>query len=232
MRDSGLKENTITASNPLQEILKSEKRFEKLERILEAGKEIILEKGTKGFNLRTLGKKLNIPPGNIYRYVDNKRDLWIAIRFSLYDDFLVRFNKIIEEHEGSYLELFLKFSELYLEFAGENYNRFEMLFLLEAPKSEKVGKIEQVLDQYALTRVIFKLLKQAIDARELKESNALKTYYAIISLLTGAARNEVSIKKQMSITEPLNVKSEINSIQDFRKFILKKVREIYENSSP
>lgn len=78
---------------------------------------------------------------------------------------------------------------------------------------------------------MFELIKQTINAGEIKQFEGLKTYYAIISLLTGAARNEVSIKKHMNITEPLNVKSEINSIQEFRKFILKKVREIYENSS-
>lgn len=137
MQDKEIKKITVKATNPLLAIIESDKRLEK---ILEAGKEIVLEKGTIGLNLRALGEKLNIPPGNIYRYVDSKRDLWIAIRFTLYDEFLVRFNKIIDEHEGTYLELFLKFSELYLEFAGENYNRFEMLFLLEPPKSEKKVK--------------------------------------------------------------------------------------------
>lgn len=228
MQDKEIKKISVKATNPLLAIIESDKRLEK---ILEAGKEIVLEKGTIGLNLRALGEKLHIPPGNIYRYVDSKRDLWIAIRFTLYDEFLVRFNKIIDEHEGTYLELFLKFSELYLEFAGENYNRFEMLFLLEPPKSEKKGKIEQEIDQYAITKALFELIKQTINAGEIKQFEGLKTYYAIISLLTGAARNEVSIKKHMNITEPLNVKSEINSIQEFRKFILKKVREIYENSS-
>lgn len=220
---------TLTkAINPIKKYLKN-KTFK---RILEAGKGIILEKGQTGLNMRALGKKLKIEPGNIYRYVDNKRDLWIAIKYSFYDDFLVQFNNIIENHNGNYLELFLEFGKLYLEFASENFFRFEMVFLSNPPEASKMGKIEEEMDPYAITKNLFELIKQAIEAKELKESDALKTYYTMLGLLVGAAKNEDSIKKHMIITEPLNVKAEIKSIKDFREFVIDNLSDIYMKYKP
>lgn len=216
------------AINPIMKYMEN-KTFK---RILEVGKEIILENGQTGLNMRSLGKRLNMEAGNIYRYVDNKRDLWIAIKYSFYDDFIVQFNKIIENHNGTYLDLFINLGELYLEFASENFYRFEMVFLSNPPESSRIGKIEEEMDPYAITRILFELIKQAVDAKELRESDALKTYYTILSLLVGAARNEVSIKNHMSITEPLDVKSEIKSIQDFRNFVIKNIIDIYKKYQP
>ena len=107
-----------------------------------------------------------------------------------------------------------------------------MVFLSNPPESSKIGKIEGEMDPYAITRILFELIKQAVDAKELKESDALKTYYSILSLLVGAARNEVSIKEHMSITEPLDVKSEIKSIHDFRNFVIKSIIDIYKKYQP
>ncbi|TFF83727.1 MAG: TetR/AcrR family transcriptional regulator [Promethearchaeota archaeon] len=227
MEKKSCKKILTRAINPIMKYMDN-KTFK---RILEAGKEIILEKGQTGLNMRSLGKRLNMEAGNIYRYVDNKRDLWIAIKYSFYDDFIVQFNKIIDKHEGSYLELFIKFAELYLEFASENFYRFEMVFLSNPPESSKIGKIEREMDSYAITRILFELIKQAVDAKELRKSNALKTYYTILSLLVGAAKNEDSLKQHMVITKPLSVKSEISSITEYRNFILKNVRDIYKKNA-
>ena len=225
MQNQNIKKIITRVTNPLS-------KQKRLEKILNAGKEIILERGPSNLNLRALGKKLNMPQGNIYRYIDNKRDLWIAIRFSMYDDFLDQFNKIIENHEGSYQQLFIKFAELFLNFACENYNRFQLIFLLDPPESDKIGKIEREIDPFGVTRVLYDLINQAIQANEIKESEALKCYYAINSILIGAVRNQVPIKKHMGITEPLSLKDEMGSYEDFKKFILKKVQEILESSKP
>jgi AcrR family transcriptional regulator len=228
MQSKEKKESPRKLKNPL-------KKKRRLEKILEAGKEIILEKGVRGLSFRALGEKLDMHRENILRYVDSKRDLWIAIRFSLYDDFITRLDKVVEVHKKqkkSYLELFVKISDLFLEFASENYNRFMMIFLLEPPEAKKRGRIERNMDYDEVTKFLFELLKEAVDANEIRESDVLKTYYAILSLLVGAIRSENTIKNHAYITEPLNVKSEINSISVFRNFILEKVREILENSRP
>ncbi len=216
------------AINPIKQYM-SNKTFL---RILEVGKKIILEKGQTGLNMRALGKLIKMEPGNIYRYFDNKRDLWIAIKYSFYDDFLVEFNNIIKDHDGTYLELFIKFGRLYLEFASENFYRFEMVFLSNPPEASKIGKIEEEMDPYSITKNLFELVKQAVEANELKEQDALKTYYTILGLLVGAARNEDSIKKHIIITEPLDVKSGIKSIEEFREFVIQNVSDIYKKYAP
>ena len=57
-----------------------EKKAAQFQRILEAGKDLFLEKGRDGFSLRGLAKNLGMNQNNLYNYVDSKRELWIAIR--------------------------------------------------------------------------------------------------------------------------------------------------------
>ncbi|MBK5134244.1 TetR/AcrR family transcriptional regulator, partial [Candidatus Bathyarchaeota archaeon] len=62
------------------EVVPLKKKAAQFEQILEAGKELFLEKGRDGFSLRGLAKILGMNQNNLYNYVESKRELWIAIR--------------------------------------------------------------------------------------------------------------------------------------------------------
>ena len=48
------------------------------EAILDAGKEIVLEKGMQGFNIREVARRCGISVGSIYNYFPTKSDLMVA----------------------------------------------------------------------------------------------------------------------------------------------------------
>ena len=211
------------------------KASKRLENILKAGIEIVLEEGANSLTFRAVAEKLGMYRSNVLRYVDSKRDLWLAIRFTLYNDFIILIDDGVgkyKEMNKSYHEILLKTAEIFLDYATENYNRFQMIFLLDPPESDKIGKIEKNLDYDLVAKFFFKLVKEAVNAKELRESDAIKTYYSVVSLLVGSVRNEIALKRQMDITEPLNIKSEIDSIETYRKFILEKVKEILDSGRP
>ena len=64
-----------------------DKKADQFENILEAGKQLFLEKGAQGFSMRNLAEKLDMTKNNLYNYVDSKRELWIAIRNKFYNQF-------------------------------------------------------------------------------------------------------------------------------------------------
>lgn len=207
---------------------KREKRFNE---IIEAGKKIVKTKGARGLNLRALAKELSLSSqAGLYRYVSSKRELWFAIRFSYYKDFLNPFNKIIRKHQGSYPELFYKTSEFFLEFASEDYHRFEIMFLLSAPKSKKIGEIEKKASVFTITKSALNIIKEAIDAQNADETEAVKNFYYSLGRLIGVAKMEADIRDHFVITDPVDVQSHIISPLEYRKYVLKKIREQLEDS--
>ena len=64
-----------------------DKKADQFERILEAGKELFLQKGAQGFSMRNLAEKLGMTKNNLYNYIESKRELWIAIRNRFYNQF-------------------------------------------------------------------------------------------------------------------------------------------------
>ncbi len=209
--------------------LKREKKFNE---IIEAGKRIVAKSGARGLNLRALAKELNMSSQTgLYRYVESKRELWFAIRFSYYKDFLNPINKIIKKHQGSYIDLFVKIASFFLEFASEDYYRFEVMFLLSAPKSNKIGEIEKKTSLFTITKTFLNIVKEAIKVGNLEEAEVINNFYYSLGVLIGAAKMEADIKDHFVITEPINVKSHIISTLEFRKFVLRKYRELLESNS-
>ncbi len=213
-------------------MVSGEKRERKFNEIIEAGKRLVTKYGARGLNLRALAKELNtLSQTGLYRYVESKRELWFAIRFSYYRDYLNPFNKIVSKHQGSYKELFLKFVEFFLEFASQDFHRFEVMFLLSAPKSKKIGEIEKRTSQFTITKALLSHIKDAIDAKEIEETGAVKNFYYILGIVIGAAKMEADIKDHFVISEPLNVKSQIISALEYRKFVVNNLRDFFESGN-
>ena len=102
---------TKMGNNPIKKQSRSrspEKKAAQFEKILEAGKNLFLEKGRDGFSLRGLAKILGMNQNNLYNYVESKRELWIAIRNKFYKQYRDENIKIIKEHDGSTTELLMK----------------------------------------------------------------------------------------------------------------------------
>ncbi|MFX0006719.1 MAG: TetR/AcrR family transcriptional regulator [Promethearchaeota archaeon] len=216
-----------------------EKKAAQFERILEAGKELFLEKGRDGFSLRGLAKNLGMNQNNLYNYVKSKRELWIAIRSKFFKQYRNENIEIIKDHESSTVDLLMKLFEHFLDFAGQDHGAFSMMHLIEAPPSEKMGPFEKEYRKFNFLKGTANVIQTGINSGEIKETNAgLLSFYAY-SLILGAA----VVDRHMRIIEQSenfngNLASEIIQFgqadftsDDFRKFILNKLEQSLKNLS-
>ena len=206
------------------------KKAEQFDRILEMGREMFIKYGTHGFSTRILAQKLGMTQPNLYNYVSSKRELWIAIRTKYYNEFYKDIRKIIREHKGTIIELLYKFAEFYLEFAATDYKRFQIMFVLSAPPSKKIGLLEKEYNPFLTTKFVLDFVQRAIDAKELVPDGSLELFYSIYSLIYGAAKVEADLKLRDKITEPMTGEFYALSSEEFRKFILKELRDRIERN--
>ena len=169
-----------------------DKKAKQFERILEAGKNLFLEKGTHGFSMRNLAEKLGMAKNNLYNYVESKRELWIAIRNKFYSQFKEENLVIIENHEGGTCDLILKLYEHFLDFADQDYDKFRMMFnVVDAPPSNKIGPIEKEYKEFRLLDGTTKLIQEAIKNGEIQHNTASLLSLFSYSLVMGVAYIEM-----------------------------------------
>jgi AcrR family transcriptional regulator len=174
-----------------------EKKEEQFERILDAGKELFLKKGSEGFSMRNLAEMLDMTKNNLYNYIESKRELWIAIRNKFYNQFKEENLEIIKNHQGSKCELILKLYEHFLDFANRDYDKYKMMFnVIEAPPSNKIGPIEAKYKEYRLLDGTTKLIQEAIDEGEIKEDVAPLLSLLTYSLVMGVAYIQMNRTKE------------------------------------
>lgn len=201
-----------------------EKKEEQYNKILDAGKGLFVKYGTHGFSMRALARNLNMSQTNLYNYVESKRELWIAIRTKYFAEFQEGFNNLINKHKGRYVDLLLKISEFFLEFASADYHRFQMMFLISAPPSKKIGPLEKAYEPFQFIGQGLEIVKKAIEANEIKTNNANEYFYYFYGLLFGAAKVEADLKLRVKITEPIVIEQQRLSAKRFREFVLEELR--------
>ena len=207
-----------------------QKKQEQFDKIIEEGKDMFVKYGTHGFSTRALAQKLGMTQPNLYNYVSSKRELWIAIRTKYYNEYLEGLNKIINEHQGSYTELFYKIAEYFLEFASVDYKRFQLMFLISAPPSKKLGPLEKSYKPFQLTKMMLDIAKKAVEAGEINRNTAVELFYSIYAHLFGAAKVEADIKLRSKITEPIIGDFYTLSATKYRAYILREIRERLEKN--
>jgi len=214
-----------------------EKKAAQFEQILEAGKELFLEKGRDGFSLRGLAKILGMNQNNLYNYVKSKRELWIAIRNKFFLQYRDENITIMKEHEGTTTDLLMKFFTNFFEFAYKDFGAFSMMHLTESPPSDKTGPFEKEYHEFNYLRGTAKLVQDAIDAKEINYSNSGLITFFIYSLILGAAIVERNMRmfeqnpdfKGDYTSEILSFKTDFNSLE-FRNFVLKRLEGFLKDS--
>jgi AcrR family transcriptional regulator len=214
-----------------------EKKAAQFEQILEAGKELFLEKGRDGFSLRGLAKILGMNQNNLYNYVDSKRELWIAIRNKFFSQYRDENIEIRKRHEGTITDLLMKFFTNFLEFAHKDFKAFGMMHLTESPPSDKTGPFEKKYQEFNYLRGTAKIVQNAIKAKEINYSDSGLITFFTYSLVLGAAIVERNMRmfeqnpyfKGDYTSEILSFKTDFNSIE-FRNFVLEKLELILKDS--
>lgn len=215
-----------------------EKKAAQFERIIEAGKKLFSEKGSEGFSLRGLAKVLDMNQNNLYNYVDSKRELWIAIRNKFFKHQRDENRKIIKNHKGSIVDLLLKITSNFLDFATKDFGAFSMMHFIQSPPSNKIGPFEKEYRAFNFLDGTTRIVQKAIDVGEIKENNATALSFHIYSLILGAAiieRNMRTLEQNNNYdgdaaSENIQFKQSNFTSLEFRSYVLSKVERFLRDS--
>ncbi|MFW9949131.1 MAG: TetR/AcrR family transcriptional regulator [Candidatus Thorarchaeota archaeon] len=209
-----------------------EKKAEQFEHILEAGKNLFSEMGREGFSLRGLAKLLGMNQNNLYNYVESKRELWIAIRNKFFSQYRDENKDIINDHQGSQVDLLLKIFEHFFNFAENDYAAFNMMHIISSPPSDKIGPFEAKYIPFNFLDGTTRVIQKAIDNGDIKEKNAALLSFFIYSLILGATIVERTMRsvektnpfKGTTADETLQFGTQPFSSKEFRKYVLRKLQ--------
>ncbi|MBN1803480.1 MAG: TetR/AcrR family transcriptional regulator [Candidatus Lokiarchaeota archaeon] len=207
-----------------------EKKKKQLDNILEVGKDLFIRYGAQGFSLRQLADKLNMAKSNLYNYVESKRELWFAIRSRYFFEYEKGFADILKTHDSDYVDLGVKWAQYFLDFAAADRKRFEMMFFIRAPSSNKTGAYEK---KYRPLDPIIKginITLRAVEEGKNKEKDPVGLYYYMYATCLGAAKVEADLKLTYKILDPSMIEKTVLSNKHFRDFFLKEFRTRLEKA--
>jgi AcrR family transcriptional regulator len=117
------------------------KQREKLEMrrlILDAAKDIFLEKGFHNTSIRNIAEKIEYSPGTIYLYYKDKDDIFHALHEEGFGKMLGMMQPLL--HVADPMERLIAMGKVYMEFALKNKELYDLMFIMEAPINAKLNR--------------------------------------------------------------------------------------------
>jgi AcrR family transcriptional regulator len=214
-----------------------EKMFEK---ILDTGKNLFVREGSVG--MRALARKLGMSQANLYNYVESKRELWIALRIKALKEFRKVMVDINKQKFESFITFCLRLAQSYLEFASEDYPRFQIWQLIPPParaidkitkKPKEIGPFERTYNPANLINQGIVLISRKAKEFNVNLENPERLLYYMYAVILGAAKAEndlkisqIALKKKVvdQIYEPTLISPDMLSPEDFRNHVLEELK--------
>ena len=144
-------------------------KLETREKILEAARELFVERGFDGVSMRQIANKIEYTPTTIYGHFQDKEELFLEI---CHQDFaklaatFVRAAKIADP-----IERLRRTGQTYIEFGLENPNHYRTMFMTQRPPvsaemNKLMGKGNPEEDAYEFLR---STIKEAMEAGAFRE---------------------------------------------------------------
>ncbi|MEM6262890.1 MAG: TetR/AcrR family transcriptional regulator, partial [Bacteroidota bacterium] len=117
---------------------KAREKAQKRELILATARQLFLKHGFDAVSLRKIADELEYSPGTIYLYFKNKAELFFAIHQQGFDEFYLRMKSADTiEHP---LERMRELGHIYLKFAIDNPEFYDLMFINRMPVSFEEGE--------------------------------------------------------------------------------------------
>ena len=152
--------------------------------ILDAARKIFLQHGYYQASLRNIAEEIEYSPGTIYLYFKDKDEIFHALHEEGFRRMLEKMQPL--EHVADPFERLKAMGLVYLEFAMNNKDFYDLMFIMQAPikheeKSEKWKMGQRTLDY------LKNVLKQCQAKGYFKKQNLEYLSFAIWSAMHGMA---------------------------------------------
>jgi AcrR family transcriptional regulator len=156
------------------------------EAILTTALELIVEKGPDGLSLREIARRIDYSQAGLYEYFENKDEI-IQAACSEADARLRAYLKAVPAGEYSPQDYLLELGEAYLNFARQNPEHYQFLFIyrdlrpdLEAPRFERPEDFYIPTDDTFM--IIYNAVQSAIDTGVIHTTPGFQTMEISFSL--------------------------------------------------
>ncbi|MHA1123940.1 MAG: TetR/AcrR family transcriptional regulator [Candidatus Heimdallarchaeota archaeon] len=199
-----------------------EKKAKKFQKIITEGRKLFLKFGSEGFSMRAIAKKLDMQQGNLYNYVQSKRELWFAVVQYDFQKFASSMEQVITTHQGTSVELLIALAKFYIDFALEDYERYKMMFLTPAPLSSSIGPIESAYQPLSFDFML-EVVQQAVEDKEIVGVDPTK----FTMFIWGIVHGNVSLL-QPEVLFPQDYARKLDYQQEFRDFLLEQIERVLQ----
>lgn len=110
---------------------KQREREEMRNLILDAARKIFLEKGYAQASIRNIAEQIEYSPGTIYLYFKEKDEIFHALHEEGFRRFIAQMEPL--RHVSDPFERLKAMGRIYLEFARNNKDFYDLMFIMEAP---------------------------------------------------------------------------------------------------
>jgi AcrR family transcriptional regulator len=117
---------------------KERERQEMRERILEVAKEMFLQDGYDKTSIRNIAEKIEYSPGTIYQYFEDKDEIFFIIHQQGFDKLFAMMAQVNEIPNP--LERLKTLGKVYMQFAIENPELYDLMFIMRAPMNNLLEK--------------------------------------------------------------------------------------------
>ncbi|MBO9640437.1 TetR/AcrR family transcriptional regulator [Siphonobacter aquaeclarae] len=166
---------------------KERERHEMRKLILEKAKEVFIEEGYDKASIRAIAERIEYSPATIYLYFKDKDELFFAVHelgfFELFDQM-----QTLASIENP-LERLRQMGFIYLRFAGENPEMYDLMFISRAPINAL--KKDPTEDEWYCGNRVFNLLcaviQENMDKGMIRQNDLMVTALSIWSFVHGLA---------------------------------------------
>jgi AcrR family transcriptional regulator len=99
--------------------------------ILDAARSIFLEKGYESTSIRNIAEKIEYSPGTIYLYFKEKDEIFHALHEEGFRRMIEKMQPL--QHVAEPFERLKAMGKVYMEFAKENKDFYDLMFIIQAP---------------------------------------------------------------------------------------------------
>ena len=215
---------------------KLDKREQQTLDIIDAAIELYAESGMDGLSMREIARKTEMSPKNVYNYIQSKREIFIAMRVKFLKSLDYLISEIISKKKNSLKNIIIKIAQKFMEWASENKEGFNILFLSEPPKSNQIGPIEEAYEPGKPLKSIRELIQTAYENGAIFDIDPDSLTAYIWQYAYGAAyiergisitkNNESKISNYNREKNPIYLK--LDSLE-YRNFILQNLQNQLDN---
>ncbi len=177
-------------------IERKEREREEMRRlILDAAQKLFLTNGYEKVSIRNIADEIEYSPATIYLYYKDKNELFFALHQMAFDKLIAEFAPIAELEKP--MDKLIEMGRLYIRFAFENPELFDLMFILTAPMDAIEYRQDIWDDGHRAFYVLQNVVQECIDAGAIKHPDAERAGLMIWSMVHGLAA--LFLRKRMMI---------------------------------